>query len=153
MKRLAIFLCVFVLLLSLTGCFVNSRTDSILDSLGKYDSKQHWTSGEFQDYTDFGIYVYPYIDLTETPYFAPISSDDITTICEYLDDFDKWIAIHQEQSPNDELVINYAFDRSIIDTTDCFYIYANRNGAILFDYDVWFLDMQTNTLYYFHNNI
>ncbi|MGN0115597.1 MAG: hypothetical protein ACI396_09735, partial [Acutalibacteraceae bacterium] len=77
----------------------------------------------------------------------------------YLDDFEKWVDLIREGKPKSELAENYDFDRSAIDDSDYYYI-GGRNSETLSDidyngqslYDIYFFDLQTNTLYYFHNN-
>ena len=47
-----------ILVMTVIFCSIQTRQEKVLKSLGKYDSKQVWTHGEFQDYTDFGRYSY-----------------------------------------------------------------------------------------------
>ena len=54
MKRLWLMVLVITLVFVATLCGIRTRQDKVLSSLGKCDSKQVWTHGEFQDYTDFG---------------------------------------------------------------------------------------------------
>ena len=153
MKRLIILILACLILLSAAACSVQTRQDLVLESIGEYDSKQLWTHGGFQDYTDFGIYTYSSARVDKSQYFLKVSADDIETIGAFVDDFEGWIATFQESNPNGELVTNYAFDRSIIDLEDYFYIFEKENYPEFGCYDLWFFDTQTNVLYYFHNNI
>ena len=73
MKKLLLLFISIVLVLTFTACNVETRQDKALNSLGKYDSKQFWSHGVFQDYTDFGIYTYSSINLDENPYFETIA--------------------------------------------------------------------------------
>ena len=75
-----------------------------------------------------------------------------------LDDFESWIETYREGDASREIVVNYDFDRSIIDSEDYLYIDSEKHTwddgyTSLVNYDVYFFDTQTNTLYYFHNNI
>jgi hypothetical protein len=60
---------------------------------------------------------------------------------------------------NEQIVVNYDFDRSLIDNDDYLYVEtewfdpSDDGNAVFASYDVYFFDVQTNTLYYFHNNI
>lgn len=153
MKKVGIVIALVLILLSATACFIQTRQDNVLESLGAYKSKQVWTSGGFQDYTDFGIYTYSSVSMKNNSYFASVTDGDIQTILSYVDDFNGWIDAHRRNDPNGELVLNYAFDPSIIDTGDFFYIYEKEGYPPFGLYDLWFFDTQSNTLYYFHNNI
>ena len=157
MKRILVLMFTFLLLIFslpiVSSFFVETRQDTLLSSLGKYENRKFWSHGDFQDYTDFGIYTYKSINLSESEYFKTVSENDFATISSFIDNFENWVDSISKNSPNDELVLNYDFDRSIIDTTDFFYIYEDKNYAKFGCYDVWFFDSQTMTLYYFHNNI
>lgn len=153
MKRLALSILMIILTLTTTSCGIQTRQDEVLSSLGKYDSKQVWTHGEFQDYTDFGKYSYSSVSIDRNIYFQKVSTTDTQTICAFINNFEDWIDTFRNNDPNDELVSNYSFDRSIIDTEDYFYIYEGENYPQFGCYDVWFFDSQTKILYYFHNNI
>ncbi len=154
MKKIISVSLVLILLFTVTGCFIKTRQDEVLSTLGKYDSKESYTYGGFQDYTDFAKYTYSSVDFAQNQYFSPVSESDIESICAYLDDYERWIECHRRNSPEEELVVNYAFNRSIIDNADYFYIYSDPDYQSKYgNYDVYIFDTQTNTLYYFHNNI
>lgn len=153
MKRLFLLALSIIFILMTTACGIQSRQDEVLYSLGRYESKQVWTHGEFQDYSDFGKYSYSSISIDQNPYFQIVLAADVDTIYTYIDNFEGWIDAYRNNDPNDELVINYSFDRSIIDTEDYFYIYEGENYPKYGCYDVWVFDVQTKVLYYFHNNI
>lgn len=153
MKRLLLLILTFALLMTITACVVQTRQDNVLDSLGKYENKQFWAHGEFQDYTDFGKYSYSSISIDQNNYFTMVSAAHIETIHAFIDDFEGWVDTFRNNDPNDELALNYSFDRSIIDATDYFYIYEGKNYSKFGCYDIWFFDSQTKVLYYFHNNI
>lgn len=142
-----------VLALLLNACGWQSRQDPVLASLGRYETKEFYTSGGFQDYTDFAKYTYSSPDLEDNPYFAPLSDADRAELERFLDDFENWIETIRWSDPDNEVVVNYAFDRSNIDTGDYFYIYEDADYPKFGCYDIWFLDAQTKVLYYFHSNI
>lgn len=167
MKRFFLLITLFAILISTTSCafqpkigdimnsFFNepTRQDKVLETLGQYDSEKIWTHGSFQDYTDYGIYSYSSVNLNDNEYFNPVTDSDSEKIKGYIDDFEGWIDFFKENDPNDELVLNYNFDRSIIDTSDYFYIFEKDSDIEYACYDLWIFDTQTNTLYYLHNNI
>ena len=142
-----------VLTLGMAGCVFESRQSQVLDTLGDYEQKQLWTRGEFQDYTDFGIYQCESPDLEDNAYFRQVTQADIETICGFLDNYEQWIETFRNDDPDDDLVQNYHFDRNILDTQDYFYIYNHYEEEPYWNYDLWVFDSQTNVLYYFHNNI
>ena len=142
-----------ILVMTVIFCSIQTRQEKVLKSLGKYDSKQVWTHGEFQDYTDFGKYSYSSAKIDPNEYFEKVSTTDAETICAFIDDFEDWIDTIRNNDPTDELVSNYSFDRSMMDAEDYFYIYEDEDYSKFGCYDVWFFDSQTKNLYYFHNNI
>ena len=159
MKKLTVLLWIFALLLSASSCSIPSgrhivtRQDKVLASIGEYENKQFWRHGWFQDFTDFGIYTFASANLEDNPYFSVVTEEDIVTIDGYIAHFEKCIDSLKTKDPADKLVLHYAFDHSIIDTGDFFYIYKDDHFFQYSDYDLWFFDVQTNTLYYFHYNI
>ena len=154
MRRTFTLLLALSIMLSLAACIIQSRQDTVLDSIGKYEKKQFWTHGAFQDYTDFGIYTCQSTGIEKSSYFSKVSQEDIGVICEFIDNYEGWVEAVRENDPTDALVLNYRFDRSILDIEDYFYIYEGEEPYPKFGcYDIWIFDNQTNVLYYFHNNI
>lgn len=153
MKRLISCFIIIIMLFALASCSVQTREEMVCSTIGKYDSKEFYTHGGFQDYTDFAKYSFSAVNFENNPYFTAVSEPDIETLCSFIDNFESWVGTFRDNDPNDELATNYSFDRSIIDTEDYFYIYENENYSKFGSYDVWIFDTQTNVLYYFHNNI
>lgn len=142
--------------MSITSCA--APEDKVLASLGEYKSYVFYTEGEFQDFTDYAKYYYDSIDLTDNEYFSEIEHSDIDVLNEHLDDFESWIETYREGDATRKIVVNYDFDRSLIDYEDYLYIYSEKHTLddgyiLLVNYDIYFFDVQTHTLYYFHNNI
>ena len=159
-KNILIYICLFSVVLSLSACKVPE--DKILISLGEYKNSVYYTHGEFQDYTDYAKYYYDSVDFTENEYFKKIQKSDLTKINEHLDDFESWVETYRENDSSQEIVVNYDFDRSIIDNEDYFYIDSEKinttwddgtTTTTLANYNIYFFDMQMQILYYFHNNI
>ena len=147
------------LTLALFACAVPE--DKVLNSLGKYKSHEFYTEGAFQDYTDYAKYYYDSVDFADNEYFTKIEQYDTDNLNEYLDDFERWIECYRRNDASREIVVNYDFNRNLIDENDYVYIYfkhynfdsGDYNDMKFYNYDVYFFDTQTNTLYYFHNNI
>lgn len=156
MKPTVIILLLTILISTLYSCIASE--DKVLNSLGKYKSHEFYTEGAFQDYTDYAKYYYDSVDFTDNEYFSKIQQSDIDALNEHLDDFELCIETHREGNASREIVVNYDFNRSIIDSGDYLYIDSQKHTfddgvELLSSYDIYFFDTQTNTLYYFHNNI
>lgn len=157
MKKALSAIMILCLLCALLSC---TQQGKVLKSIGKYDSEDFYTNGGFQDYTDYAKYRYKSVDLEDNEYFSLMNEDDIQKLNLYINNFENRVATIGDGDATNELVVNYDFDRSMIDTDDCYYIYDKMGTPIgeseyqQFDsYDVYFLDFQTNTVYYFHSNI
>ena len=155
-KKIAVVLVCILLLLSISSCAVPE--DKVIASLGEYEKKEFFTSGGFQDYTDYAKIFYSSANVMENKYLKKIQETDFTIINTHLDDFEGWIESIKDGEPSSEVVVNYDFDREIIDTEDYFYIDSEEhtwsNGyTSLVRYNIYLFDTQTQVLYYFHNNI
>ena len=157
MKILAVLcLCIFIF----QSC--GAPEDKVLNSIGKYKDHEFYSEGAFQDFTDYAKYYYDSVDFTDNKYFSKIQQSDIDNLNEHLDDFEAWIDTYREGDASREIVVNYDFDRSLIDFEDYLHIYSETSThtwddgtttTFFINYDIYFFDTQTNTLYYFHNNI
>lgn len=155
-KLLAIILALCVFALPLASCA--AWEDKVAASLGEYDKCEFFTSGGFQDYTDYAKYYYTSSNVTENKYLKEIKETDVETLNIYLDDFEGWVETIRKSEPFSGVVVNYDFERKIIDAEDYFYIDSEehtwRDGhTSLVNYNVYLFDTQTQVLYYFHNNI
>ncbi|MGM9634643.1 MAG: hypothetical protein ACI3YE_00665 [Candidatus Avispirillum sp.] len=151
MKKLAAAFISLVLVISLAGCSIPK--DDVLDSLGKYESKQFFTSGGFQDFTDYAKYCFDSVDFSDNSYFQIITESSRENLEAHIDDFENWIQAISDTDADNEVVVNYDFDRSIISDADYVYIYDDPDYAEFGNYNVYYFDVETNILYYFHNNI
>ena len=151
MKKLTAALFSLVLVVSLAGCSIPK--DDVLDSLGKYESKQFFTSGGFQDFTDYAKYCFDSVDFSDNSYFQIITESSRENLEAHIDDFEKWVQAVSDTDADNEVVVNYDFDRSVISDSDYIYIYDNPDYPEFGNYNVYYFDVETNILYYFHNNI
>ncbi len=92
-------------------------------------------------------------NLEENPYFKPIASTSVSNLFKLIDDFEGWVENYKNGEGDNELTLNYDFDSSVISNDDFLYIDGKYDGGVWWSYDVYFFDYETNTLYYFHNNI
>lgn len=152
MKRFRLLSAILSVVL-LAACGVETRQDKVLSSLGQYEFHHFYTSGGFQDYTDFAVYAYPAAELEDNPYFAPLTGEDTETLTAFLDDFENWIEVIRDSDPGNEVAVHYAFDRAILGAGDWFYLYEDEAYPKFGCYDLWFFDSQSKMLYYFHSNI
>ena len=148
--------CICIFALSFTACA--GAEDKVVASLVKYENREFFTSGGFQDFTDYAKYHYIYINVEENKYLKKVQETDMEVIDEHLDDFERWIEAIKESDASNEVVVNYDFDREIIDTEDYFYIDSEEiiwsdGDTSLARYNIYLFDTQTQILYYFHNNI
>lgn len=151
MKRL-VFLLLF---LALSLCPACTREDGVLNTLPPWDSRELYSSGGFQDYTDYGVYHYSGLtpsDFVQNPCFETMTPRDCEELLLYIENFAAWVTLAPADS---DLARGYDFDASAITPGDMVYItlkHPDTNRR--FDsYTIYFFDMETQTLYYFHSNI
>lgn len=154
-KKVTILLLMLVLLVNLCAC---SNTNGVINSLPAYKEKAFYTSGGAQDYTDYAKYTFESItakDAQKSAYFCAVTADDVEEVLAYIANFEQWV-----ETVGKELKENYDFDKSVVSEGDFFYI-KTKHGEPLgegtygkFDnYTLYYIDLDTRILYYFHNNI
>ena len=126
--------------------------DIILESLPKYSEKEYYSSGGFQDTTDYAKYTYLISeeDLQNNEYLLPVESTDVPQIIAYIEDFEEWVSVSHD-FPSE----SYDFDKAIVSTGDYFYVSNRYQEAekAFWNYDLYYFDLETLTLYFFHSNI
>lgn len=142
-----------ILLLSILLCGCISYQDPVRSSLPGEGVGQMYTHGKFQDYTDYGKY--RYIGITEeilqkNSYFRVVSAEDIPVLESYLDDFEEWVMLSQD-CEDCELAEMYDFSSGLFREGDFFCIADDDNSMT--NYNIYYFSLETQTLYYFHNNI
>lgn len=143
-------LCIVAALLFLSACAI--PTDKVLITLGSYETKEFYTSGGFQDYTDYAKYTYKDINLEGNKYFKKIDDLNQWNLILHIENFEDWIDAIADTDPENEVVVAYDFDMSLISNADYYYIDKEPDSGYE-NYDVYLIDAETNTLYFFHNNI
>lgn len=126
--------------------------DIILESLPKYSEKEYYSSGGFQDTTDYAKYTYLISeeDLQNNEYLLPVKSTDVPQIIAYIEDFEELLSVSHD-FPSE----SYDFDKAIVSAGDYFYV-SNRYQEpekAFWNYDLYYFDLESLTLYYFHSNI
>ena len=164
MKKIVVILLSIIFLLGLLpvtllfGLWVHNYQKSALASLPDYESREFYTSGGFQDYTDYAKYFYDSItaqDLESSEHFTVTTDEDVEEILLHIDDFERAVAVTAE-----ELKENYDFDRSIVTEGDYFCIETKFGEPIgqgfyekFHNYSVCYFDIDAQIMYYFHHNI
>lgn len=138
-------------ILSSSGC--SAPNDEVLTSLGEYKTKEYFTSGGFQDYTDYAKYTYEKIEFSDNKYFKQISTDSEKDLKAHIENFEECIESIKNSDSKNELVLGYDFDASVISDDDYLHIYDDPDYPELGNYDIYYYDIENMTLYYFHNNI
>ncbi len=150
-------LCPGFMALILAGCTalgaLLTLRDPVIASLGEPSRESSYTYGGFQDYTDYGVYVFDAPELEENPYFRAIDQEDLEMLQPFLEDYESWVECHRKDDPEAELVVNYDFDPAVIGAGDWYYLETRYPDKPLHCYDLYLLDVDTGTLYYLHNNI
>ena len=96
MKQLFHFLFVLVIVLCATVLVLialstlRAPKDPVLDALPRWESKEFYTSGGFQDSTDYAKYTYRIgkDQLEETGFLHPVKEDNIPDILAYVENFE-----------------------------------------------------------------
>ena len=156
-KKIIIILSALVVVLIVIGFLIYELSsivyeNPVIASLPQADASDCYYSDGFQDYTDYCKYYYVkqeniLEEVKNNPYFKPVTPDDITELNSYFDNFEGWLEYVDYKD-------KYDFQRNIIDTEDYFYIENNETEEYKYwNYDVYFLDVQTKTLFFIHNNI
>ena len=150
MKRTIGMVLLFAVTLAFFGC-----SDSVLNSLPDYESRAFYTTDGIQDYTDYGKYTYRSVtaqDLEDSGYFSPLTDSDIEEILLYIEDFEVCVS-----SVGGELEKYYDFDKALVSKGDYFYFKTkpidDKPEGKFADYTLYYFHIQTQTLYYFHNNV
>ena len=155
MKKVMNLIMLLSIVLNLFGCDYHKLNHGI--SLPKYDSEKcYWGEG-FQDYTDYCKYYYDNesIKLFEDhPKFEKVTNSDIENIKSYFENFSEWV---KEESYYEKYDFDY---QSQIKEGDYVCIVTKEGKKIgdgfygKFDnYNVYYVDMTKNILYFIHSNI
>ena len=149
MKKFIIFALTFLILL--TGC---SQAEIVGIPKGYIEKYEFYDTEGFQDYTDYAKYIYKDENkVIKSDGYKEITIDDVENIKGYFDNFKGWM---EAASRLDE----YDFDGSIINEGDYVRIVTKEGQPIgnsyykkYDNYNVYFFDTETKTLYYIHSNI
>lgn len=150
-KKIIFILCILCVAVLATACgflFRDPKKD-MLDSVGKYKEIAYYCTEGFQDFTKYGKYQYSKVNLDNHAKLKPVSQNDIDVLMGYIDNFEDWVACHNDK----KLTEIYDFNRSVVDDADYLYLYTDPDYPQYGYYDIYFFDTQTKILYFFHSNI
>ena len=126
--------------------------DPVLNSLPRYEKKEFYSSGGFQDFTDYAKYTYQISESTiaQNDSLRPVTEEDIPTVLNYVEDFEGWVKACKKIP-----VEAYDFDKSMISVGDYFYIsnHYEEPERAMWNYNLYYFDVDASVLYFFHNNI
>ena len=133
------------------GAFLVPK-DPVIKALPRYDKKEFYSSGGFQDFTDYAKYTYRITesDLAECESLRPVTGEDIPVILKYVEYFEECVNACQD-FPSE----SYDFEKSIISTGDYFFVYNKYEepDRAFWNYNLYYFDVDASILYYFHTNI
>lgn len=152
MKKL-IWILVPILVVAIVGyvCFdyLEYFSDPVLKELPIYRSKEFYSSGFWMDYTLYGKYRYKNIseaDLQSAESFSETTEEDVEIILDCVESFEGWA-----EQADAELKENYDFDKAVVSVGN--YVYIQNYSPSSANFDIYYFDLDGQTLYYFHNDI
>lgn len=134
------------------GYMVVTTEPEPVESIGSNDTREFYTSGGIQDYADYAKYEYSEVNFENNEFFVPVGAAEKEELIIYIEDFEERIEAIGESAPENEIVKHYDFDASLISSDDYVYISNYYENNPMTNYDVYFFDSGTMTLYYFNNN-
>ena len=117
---------------------------------GYYKKEEFWDKEGFQDYTDYCKYYYEDkydAKFAEDKYYTKVKEDNITEVVGYFE--------IMEDVMLPERADDYDFDKAQITAGDYVRIESEyiEGTSTYASFDVYLYDVETNILYYIHNNI
>ena len=123
-----------------------------METLGSYEKREYYTSGDITDSAKYAKYTYCSVDFDSNPYFQKMNHYQKRELMTHIDNFEAWSEAIEKYDPDNILSERYDFDTSVITMDDYVYIYDDPDSDYLWWYDVYYFDMETLTLYYFHKS-
>lgn len=150
MKRIAWILYICFSVFCMNGCSVQSDIPRGYVSKEEYFDKNGW-----QDFTDYCKYYYSSTPVMEDSQYRMITESDVEDIKGYFSDFQRWMEAANRME-------EYDFDESCITAGDYVRIRTKEGKPIgseghtygkYDNYTLYFLDVDSNVLFYIHSNI
>ena len=145
-KFMCVVFVVIVSLLSLVGC--GAPEDEVLVSLGEYQDADYYSCGGM-DVNRYNKYYYDDVSFDDNPYFEKLNDDNIEALLKRIEHYEEWV---EDYDSDNELIVKYDFDRSIITEGDYVYIHDHddkEEDQEFRSFDVYFFNIETMILYKF----
>ncbi len=110
----------------------------------------YYTYGDFQDYIDYGEYYFneetiKYFDKDKM--YSTVTEDKIKMLKSYFTKFEDFLRLTDFED-------KYTFDKDVqIDVGDYYYIHKEYEDKPYDNFDVYYVDMDCNVVYFVHANI
>lgn len=151
MKKFELIVAVLLIFILMPSCAGDNEGAYVVKG---YDScDEYRNNAGFGDYYEYSKYYYHHsydAVFGQNSLYPEVSEDSVGKICEFFDDFQKWMIL--------EGMKEYDFDTECITPGDFAYI-ETRQGKKIGDheytaleyYSVYLYDTESHTLYYIHN--
>ncbi len=123
---------------------------SELKELPRFKSKEIYSVDNFTDCTDYAKFTYRNVsdeDLKNAENLKKTAEDNIKEILDYINEYELFI---NNINGMEEVKNAYDFDKSVVNEGDYYYAIKNGEGFII---ALYYLDIESQILYYFHNCI
>ena len=121
------------------------------------ESKKVYSDGGFGDFINYGEYTFNDKSIRKfknNKWYKQVEENDIDNIKSYFENYEEFVS-------DTDFAEKYSFDKDVqINKGDYYYIYTLEGKPIgnskyrKFDnYDVYYVDIETKTVYYIHANI
>jgi len=150
MKKLIIALIAIVLVAVVSFCIYDAmfyNAWSALKELPRFRSKEIYSVDNFTDCTYYAKFTYRNVseeDLKNAEYFEKITEDNMEEILVFINGYESFI---NNIGGMDEIKNSYDFDKEVINENDHYYTKKNGQGFII---ALYYFDMESQNLYYFH---
>ncbi len=158
MKRKITAICTIILLF-IAGALLKDAVfklrdlykDPVIESLPQYEKEEIFSTNSVRDFMNYAKYTYRVSesDIAQNEFLCPVTEEDIPTIMEYVEDFERWVELDGE-FPEE----SYDFDKSLIAVGDYFFIsnYYEEPEKAFLSYSLYYFDTDSSILYFFLNN-
>ena len=117
---------------------------------GYSSSAEYYQKDVFQDSTDYAEYYYEENKddhFRKSKYYEKLTKEKSAELTYFLDDFERCLYLHRADYEK-----WYSFSRDFIDGEDYCSITFRYPENKLESYNIYYYDMQSHTLYFFHSN-
>ncbi len=118
-----------------------------LKELPRFRSKEIYSADNFTDCTDYAKFTYRNVsdeDLKSVKSFKKTDKEKMDEILNYITEYNSFI---NNINGMDEVKNAYDFDKAVVNESDYYRMIKNSDGFII---ALYYLDMESQILYYFH---